>query len=190
LLVQPEPYYSIALSPNGEILAAGLRQNVEFWDVTTGRKLSTCVGHRELTLELAFSPDGQTLATANVDNTVGLWHVPSGRLKSRLTSHTRAVFHLAFSPDGRTLATRGGDDALKLWNVETGRELLTLRLPRRLNSAWGPHFGGVKFSPDGSLLGVGLLKPPRVQFWRAPRFELIEAAELARSGQSSAQQRP
>ncbi|MCI0537815.1 MAG: protein kinase [Verrucomicrobiales bacterium] len=190
LLIQPQPNYSIALSPDGKILAAGLVQNVELWDLTSGDKLSTCVGHKENTLELAFSPDGKTLATANVDNTAGLWHVPSGRLKAHLTSHTAAIFHLAFSPDGRTLATRGGDDALKLWNVETGRELLTLRLPHRLNSAWGPHFGGVKFSPDGSLLGVGLLKPPRVQFWRAPRFELIEAAEPGRSGQSSAQLHP
>jgi WD40 repeat protein/tRNA A-37 threonylcarbamoyl transferase component Bud32 len=166
---------SIALSPDGGILTAGLGETVELWDLTAGRQLSTCVGHRGPTLELAFSPDGQTLATANEDNTVGLWYVPSGVLKRRLTSHFLAVFHLAFSPDGRTLATRGADETVRLWNVPTGRELLVLDLPPRVNFAWGPHYGGVRFSPDGTTLAVGLLSPPQIRFIHAPTFAEIDA---------------
>ena len=177
---QTKPY-SIALSPNGRILAAGMDRNIELWDLTTGKKLSTCVGHREYTLELTFSPDGKTLASASLDNTAALWEVPSGKRKFPLTSHTLAVFHLAFSPDGRTLATRGAENVIKLWNVETGRELQTIGLPRN-SSDWESYFGGVRFSPDGNLLAVGILAPsPHIELYRAHSLAEIDEEETAKA---------
>jgi WD40 repeat protein len=122
--------YSIALSPNGKILAAGINQNIELWDLTTGKKLSTCVGHREYTLELTFSPDGKTLASANIDNTAALWEVPSGKLKFPLTSHNYAVSHLAFSPDGRTLYSGSYDRTVRAWtDLEVEPTPNTVALP-------------------------------------------------------------
>jgi WD40 repeat protein len=180
---------SIALSPDGRILAAGLdlsararnhfaagvSQNVELWDLTTG-KVSFCAGHQDIIVELAFSPDGTTLATASYDNTVGLWQVPTGKAKFRFTSHLLAVDHLTFSPDGRTLATRGGDGTLRLWNVAMGRELMTFKL-----SDFGPESVGTRFSPDGTTLAIGVVSPPQIKFIRAPTLADIEAAEARKN---------
>ena len=67
---------------------------------------------------VAFAPDGRTLATASVDQTVLLWDVTDParprRLGDPLTGHTGAVYGVAFAPDGHTLATASADRTVLL----------------------------------------------------------------------------
>ena len=62
---------------------------------------------------VAFAPDGHTLATASVDQTVLLWDFTDPtrprRLGDPLTGHTDDVYAVAFARDGHTLATASGD---------------------------------------------------------------------------------
>jgi len=67
---------------------------------------------------VAFSPDGQMLATASEDGTVKLWRVSDGtQIGSDLSAHEGAMYGLAFSPDGRTLGTVGANGAVRLWDL-------------------------------------------------------------------------
>ena len=94
---------------------------------------------------MAFTPDGNILATGSADGTARLWSVASGQCLRALTNHAGSVLSLAFSPDGNLLATGSADRSARLWDTRTGRPIHVL----------SGHINGVTsvaFSPDGQRL--------------------------------------
>jgi len=104
----PRPGGKIVLAPDGGNLADTAGFSVGLWDFPALRRRFLLVGHSERVTDLAFAPDGRTLATASADRTVRLWSVASGQELLVLEGHSGPVRVLAFSPDGRMLAS-GGD---------------------------------------------------------------------------------
>lgn len=106
-------------------------------------------GHTAAVEGVAFSPNGQLLATGSQDNTVRLWDVATGRPHGRpLIRHSEAVSRVAFSSDSNLLASTSADTSIQLWDVATGQPFgPTLR--GHEGSAWG-----VAFSPDDQLLAT------------------------------------
>jgi WD40 repeat protein len=49
------------------------------WDVQTGKERATLKGHTSPVWSVAYSPEGQTLASGSHDKTVKLWDVQTGK---------------------------------------------------------------------------------------------------------------
>jgi len=103
------PVWSVAFSPDGQILASGSYQTIKLWNVASGKALRTLTGHKELIFSVAFSPNGLSLASGSKDQTIKLWNVATGQNLGTLTGHTKPIWSVAFSPDGQTLASGSWD---------------------------------------------------------------------------------
>jgi len=153
----PQSVFSLALSPDGQVLAVGRQRSVELWDPASLKRiaiLETNVFSASGSLAVAFSPTGRLLAASAPRGGIGLWQLEPWRIVGELV-HTNGPTSLSFSPDGKHLASMALVDwsapvGLRLWDLENRRTVS----PDRHFPPSG-EYSRVCFSPDGRHLAVG-----------------------------------
>ncbi|MCI0360922.1 MAG: protein kinase [Planctomycetaceae bacterium] len=147
----------VMFSPDGKYLASGAWDGkVKVWDVQTVLQREAPAPLFELehssrtrVWSVAFSPDGQRLASAggrsaDEKGEVKVWDLNTRQALLSLSDFSDRPNCVRFSPDGRRLAVVS-PEVMRLWDAQTGREQLTWRDPQK-------GFTGVAFSPDGRRL--------------------------------------
>ncbi|KAG2097558.1 WD40-repeat-containing domain protein [Suillus discolor] len=121
-----EGVLSIALSPNGTIVASGSSDGtVRLWFVETGKVIDKWTGHTGYVKSVCWSPDGERVVSGSRDGTAKIWDVESGEtvLGPIKTGH-KWVYVVAYSPDSTKIATGGLlENGIKIWDATTA-ELL------------------------------------------------------------------
>jgi len=80
--------------------------------------------HSDSVNGVAFSPDGQVLASSSADQTIVLWSIRERKpICPPLSGHAGSVTDVAFSPDGRVLASGSADKNVFIWDVATCKQL-------------------------------------------------------------------
>jgi WD40 repeat protein/serine/threonine protein kinase len=168
------PVMSVAITPDGRTVASLEREGVlKLWDLVTGKEPITLQGQFKENnafapsplAPLAFSPDGQTLASGleRVDQrpaAIQLWDVRSRKPLQTITTHGRPVTRVAFSPNSRLLASVGTGDPrpvieaakvpgeVKVWEVNGGKPWASL--PPSVG-----HIVSIAFAADNNILALG-----------------------------------
>ena len=169
--ILPEHEYyieQVAFSSDGNTLASVSDTIVYLWDTIDYQIMMTLtsgIDNREINF-VAFSPNRDTLATANWDDTVSLWNVTTGELTATLKGHTAPVQSIDFSPDGNTLASGSSDGTVCLWDVQTATYETTL-------IGHADAIKSVAFSPDGDTLASSSVDGT-VCFWNTVRHDCVE----------------
>ncbi len=145
---------TVLFSPTGEALATVGGGVARLWRASSAEPLFTVVELpvREASKidhphDVAFSPDGKTMAVINRDHTLGLWSLPSGVARRVGDADQSAINSVVFSPDGRSLITASDDHIVRQWDVDARRPTALWTLPGRV------MFAAV--SPDGAQLLAG-----------------------------------
>jgi WD40 repeat protein len=104
-------------SPNPAILASsGMDGTLRFWTVIGGDEVNRAPIGATGTLQLAFAPDGRSIAVS-VDHAVLLLGAPDGELRERFEVPVKGAYGVAISPDGRWLANAGADGRVRVFEL-------------------------------------------------------------------------
>jgi WD40 repeat protein len=139
--------------------------NAEKWKL-----INTLPESLESFVPLAISPDGETLASSNRQETIKLWNLKTGELLRTLKGNSSflIVNSVAISPDGQTLASSGWQETIKLWNLKTGELLRTLKG----NSSF-LMVTCMAISPDGQTIASGGGDENTIKLWNLKTGELL-----------------
>ena len=165
-LINGAPAGATAASSDRRLIATASadERSIRVWNLATGEQRHSLPDGVGGAASLVFSPDGETVVSANYDNDIRVWKTSSGELVRRVEDMTGAMFAAEFTPDGKHLIMGGLDETVYIWDAKT------FTLLRKLKGH-GETIASLAISPDGRTLVTGgfdvftVKNPVKVAIW-------------------------
>ena len=165
-LLNAEATRTAVVSPDRRFIATAnpKERSIRVWDLKTGKQNHNLPDGLSSPSELVFSPDGESVVSANYDNDIRVWKTKSGELIRKVEDLTGAMFAASFTPDGKQLIMAGLDETVYIWDAKS------FSLLRKL-VGHGETIASLAISPDGRTLVTGgfdvitLKNPVKLAIW-------------------------
>lgn len=131
----------VSFSADGKYLAISSSDRIRLFQLSDGKLLQTF----NRGPNIAFSPDGSTLAGGYSDKTISVWNVPDGKLLYLIKDGPDSVSSLVYSFNGKLLAAGFADGTIEVFSTTDGSLL----------HSWKEHLrivSGLAFAHDGRYL--------------------------------------
>jgi len=157
----------------GRPLPTGL-EGVLATSLTNGPSYGVLSNQEAEAIDVSWSPDGKTLASAGDDGKIRLWEAATFKLLRSFQDHQKYVKSIAWSPDGRMLASAGDDRTVEMWEAASGQPIRTLQGHEDAVSS-------VAWSPDGKTL-ASASSDHTIRLWSAASGQGLRTLQGHKSG--------
>ncbi|MFT5465712.1 MAG: WD40 repeat protein [Verrucomicrobiales bacterium] len=142
------PVYSVAWNQRNLIAVGTGPGDIWIADIELEAVIRVLKGHSGSVLSVAWSADGQRLASGSNDKTVRIWNPDSASQLAELKGHSDYVRSVAWSADGQRLASGSDDNTVRIWNPDSASQLAELK-------GHSSFVMSVAWSADGQRLASG-----------------------------------
>ena len=161
----------IKYSPDGKYLAVATSIGVWLYDGNTLQAVDLLTGHDDAPVtSIAFSSDGQTLASGCADNIIVFWDIKTRKIKAKCIGFDKAINLLTFSPSGDTVAFMSRSWFIELLNARTGKHIRTIK------NTSNTDIYAMAFSPEDNMLitaGYCERNTSYIEYWDIGTGELV-----------------
>lgn len=130
-------------------------------DAPTGFRLRHILTqHKQPVSQIAWSPNGNMLASVSQDRTIQIWNMEEDTFLRAFSDYVADITSIAWTPDNSRLASLSRDEVIRVWNISTGQNLQSFTFTEMvdneirvgISSGSTAAVSGLAWSPDGKML--------------------------------------
>ncbi|KAB1283819.1 Periodic tryptophan protein 2-like protein [Camelus dromedarius] len=170
LSVSDQRVASIAINSSGDWIAfgcSGLGQLL-VWEWQSESYVLKQQGHFNSMVSLAYSPDGQRIATGGDDGKVKVWNTLSGFCFITFTEHSSGVTGVTFTSTGYVIVTSSMDGTVRAFDLHRYRNFRTFTSPRPT------QFSCVAVDSSGEIVSAGAQDSFEIFIWSMQTGRLLD----------------
>lgn len=161
---------TIAINNTGEWIAFGCAQLSQLlvWEWGTESYVLRQQGHTDSITSLAYSQDGQFIATGGSDNKVKMWDIRSNFCFVTFSGHTSAVTAISFGKQGKVVFSASLDGTVRAYDLIRYRNFRTFTSPQV------SQFSSVDVNQSGEIVCAGSSLGYEIFVWSVQNGKLLE----------------
>lgn len=170
LSISQEKISSVAISSSGEWLAFGAKKlgQLLVWEWQSESYVLKQQGHYFDMNSLAYSPDGQHIATGGDDGKVKVWNATSGFCFVTFSEHSSAISAVEFAKQGQILFSASLDGTVRAFDLVRYRNFRTFTSPTPV------QFSSFAVDPSGEVVAAGSIDSFEVFMWSVQTGKLLD----------------
>ena len=169
-----------AISPDGKSALVTIDEQIEYWDLESGKVTNRFRGFKEYINAIKWLPDGKRFVAGGHDGHFRIWNLNKSEPEFQSERHDGSITALAVSPNGKYVVAGSNNGTVRLWDVTAGTRI------RRLELEW--YIIDLDISPDGTDLIIcrGGSGPDRLTVWDVKTGHYIRSLDCRVSSGSYA----